>query len=51
MGAENATNVILNWEWPFEATSPNTDAADTTLGIGGEATITVEVTVVFTQVD
>lgn len=57
MGAE-ATNVTLYWEWPFEAVDniETTDitednAYDTTLGIDGTATITVEVTVVFTQVD
>ncbi len=51
MGATDATNVTLNWEWPFEAATPNTNEADTTLGAAGTATIKVEVTVVFEQVD
>ncbi len=51
MNATDATNVKLNWEWPFDAVDPNTDAADTTLGTEETATIKVEVTVVFTQVN
>lgn len=53
---QNATNVDFNWEWPFEVGTTteekNTNnASDTTLGIAGSATIKVEATVVFTQIN
>lgn len=42
-------SVTLNWKWPFESAFDNT--ADTTLGIAGQAELTVEVTILFEQVD
>lgn len=47
MNDETGQTLTLNWEWPFNGN----DTTDTTLGVAGTAEITVEVTVVFTQVD
>lgn len=45
-----ADNVVVTWEWPFEAVSPNTNSADTALGIAADtAEVTAKLTV--TQVD
>lgn len=52
-GYDQTQSVTLNWEWPFESASDtdSSNTADTTLGIAGEAELTVEVTILFEQVD
>ena len=48
---ENKT-IVVEWEWPFEAVSPRTDADDTALGtaeVASEFTVTAAITA--TQVD
>lgn len=50
MGAE-ATTVKVQWEWPFDAVAPNTNEADTALGLEGSDTITVIAKITATQVD
>lgn len=47
LGTDAQEELQLNWEWPFD----NDDKIDTELGIKGTATLTVTVTVVFTQID
>ena len=48
--APSTVTVRVAWEWPFEAVAPNTNAADTALGlIGGDVTVSANITV--TQVD
>lgn len=39
------------WRWVYEAVTPNTNDADTTLGIAGTAVATVNVAITATQVD
>ncbi len=43
--------ITVKWEWPFTAKVPNTDSADTDLGLVGTAAPSVEAKVTFTQVD
>ncbi len=50
MTDNTADNVVVTWEWPFEAVSPNTNAADTSLGVA-HGTAEVTATLVVTQVD
>lgn len=57
MNATSDTEMTIQWRWAFEgADSANyqgtqTDATDTTLGIGGTATVTVDAKVIVTQVE
>lgn len=57
MNATSDTEMTIQWRWAFEgADSTNyqttqTDVTDTTLGIGGTATVTVDAKVIVTQVD
>jgi len=60
MNAGADTTKTIQWRWAFEGkdsenytTGDNaqTDATDTTLGIGGTATVTVDAKVIVTQVD
>ena len=45
-----SADVVVEWQWPFEAVSPNTNVKDTDLGIAAE-TVTVTATILFVQVD
>lgn len=52
MNATQATEITVQWKWPFEAAAPNTNVADTDLGTANSlAEITVEAIVTVTQVD
>lgn len=50
-GGTNSRTLEVTWKWVFEDNTTATDNNDTALGLAGTATVTVNATIAFVQVD